>query len=574
MGTLGDLLPNFMHFDSVESANLILMLGTILFLGAIGGRLFQKLKIPQVVGYIVIGILIGQSGLQVLNADVVTTLTPLSNMALTLIGFMIGGELKIATIKKYGKQFVGILMMEAIIPFIVVTILVTTISIAITGNVPVSIAMGGILGAISSATAPAATTDVLRENRTKGPLTTIVYGIVAMDDAVALILYAVAASVASALLGSRAGSFLYQIAMLGYDVFASIIVGSIFGFLLSMFIRNVMKDEGRILAFSLGSLLLSTGMCEFFNLDNILAAMSLGFFMVNFAPAKTRPVFSLTEKFTPPIYVLFFVLVGAKLNIWNVTAYIGFIAVLYIACRTLGKSIGARIGSKLTKAPETVYKYLPYCLLSQAGVAIGLSIAAGQDFADTIGPTIMLIITATTFVVQLLGPICVKYGVTKAGECGLDITEEDIMKGCYVYQIESSGVRVCDRDYYTVVPMTEKLTALLETFSKHHNQNFVVKDQDGKFAGIITLQNLQESIQMLEFSQAVMAFDIMEEYPVTCTPDMSIPEVYKLFETYDTEAIPIVDKDGIACGVMEKHTIQRYLRSQALALQQKLASLG
>ncbi|MBR4796546.1 MAG: CBS domain-containing protein, partial [Spirochaetia bacterium] len=86
--------------------------------------------------------------------------------------------------------------------------------------------------------------------------------------------------------------------------------------------------------------------------------------------------------------------------------------------------------------------------------------------------------------------------------------------------------------------------------------------------------NLQESIQMLEFSQAVMAFDIMEEYPVTCTPDMSIPEVYKLFETYDTEAIPIVDKDGIACGVMEKHTIQRYLRSQALALQQKLASLG
>ncbi|MBP5740012.1 MAG: cation:proton antiporter, partial [Spirochaetia bacterium] len=176
MGTLGELLPNFMHFDSVESANLILMLGTILFLGAIGGRLFQKLRIPQVVGYIVIGILIGQSGLQVLNADVVTTLTPLSNMALTLIGFMIGGELKLNTIKKYGKQFVGILLMEAVIPFIVVTILVTAISIAITGNVPVSIAMGGILGAISSATAPAATTDVLRENRTKGPLTTIVYG--------------------------------------------------------------------------------------------------------------------------------------------------------------------------------------------------------------------------------------------------------------------------------------------------------------------------------------------------------------------------------------------------------------
>ncbi|MCQ2604393.1 MAG: cation:proton antiporter [Spirochaetia bacterium] len=573
MNTLGEFLPNFMHFDAVQSTNLILMLGTIMFLGAIGGRLFQKLKIPQVVGYIVIGILIGQSGLQVLRSDVITSLTPLSNIALTLIGFMIGGELKITVIKKYGKQFMGILLLEAIIPFIVVTILVTTISIAVTKNVPVSISIGAILGAISSATAPAATTDVLRENRTRGPLTTIVYGIVALDDAVALILYAVAASVASALLGSRAGSFAYQIMMLGYDVFASIIVGSIFGFLLSMFIRNVMKDEGRILAFSLGALFLSTGLCEFFQLDNILAAMSLGFFMVNFAPSKTRPVFSLTEKFTPPLYVLFFVLVGAKLNVWNVTAYIGFIALLYIICRTLGKSIGARLGAKITKAPETVYKYLPFCLLSQAGVAIGLSIAAGQDFADTIGPTILLIITATTFVVQLVGPVFVKYGVTKAGECGLDITEEDIMKNCYVSQVESSGRKICSKDSHTVVEETVKLGSLLESFSRHHNQNFVVKDQEGKFAGLITLQNLQNSIQMLEFSNAVIAADIMEDYDISCTPEMSIPEVYKLFEINDTDALPIIDKNGDVLGVIEKPAVQHYLRAQALALQQKLASL-
>ena len=123
-----------------------------------------------------------------------------------------------------------------------------------------------------------------------------------------------------------------------------------------------------------------------------------------------------------------------------------------------------------------------------------------------------------------------------------------------------------------------ELNALVRTTTAftqmYHNQNFVVKDDDGKFAGIITLQNLQESIQMLEFSQAVMAFDIMEDSPVTCTPDMSIPELYKLYETYDTEAIPVVDKDGIACGVMEKPAVQRYLRSQVLALQKKLASLG
>ena len=464
--------------------------------------------------------------------------------------------------------------MEAIIPFIVVTILVTSVSMLITGDIILSVSMGAILGAISSATAPAATTDVLRENRTKGPLTTIVYGIVAMDDAVALILYAMAASLASALLGSRSGSFLYQIMMLGYDVIASILLGSLFGFILGMLIRNVMRDEGRILAFSLGSLFLSTGICEFLHLDNILAAMSRGFFMVNFAPAKTRPVFALTEKFTPPIYVLFFVLVGAKLNIWQVNAYVAFIAVLYILCRTLGKSIGARLGARMTKAPETVYKYLPYCLLSQAGVAIGLSIAAGQDFADNIGPTVMLIITATTFVVQLAGPIFVKYGVTKAGECGLDVCAEDIMKNCYVSDVESGGQKVCSRTFHTVVAETEKLNNLLEVFSRHHNRSFVVRDGEGKLAGIITLQNLQDAFQILEFSQAVLAADIMEEWKGVCSPEMSIPEVYKLFEKYDTDVLPVVDKDGFVCGIMERHTIERYLKAQVLAIRQRIAQLG
>lgn len=574
MEFLSGVLPNFMHFNAVESTNLVLLLGTIMFLGAIGGRLFQKLRIPQVVGYIVIGIIIGQSGLQLLHIDVITALTPLSNIALTLIGFMIGSELRITVIRKYGKQFVGILLLEAIIPFIVVTILVTSVSMLITGDIILSVSMGALLGAISSATAPAATTDVLRENRTKGPLTTIVYGIVAMDDAVALILYAMAASLASALLGSRTGSLMSQIMMLGYDVIVSVVLGSLFGFVLGLLIRNVMKDEGRILAFCLGSLFLSTGICEFLHLDNILAAMSMGFFMVNFAPAKTRPVFALTEKFTPPIYVLFFVLVGAKLNIWQVNAYVAFIAVLYILCRTLGKAIGARMGARLTKAPETVYKYLPYCLLSQAGVAIGLSIAAGQDFADNIGPTVMLIITATTFVVQLAGPIFVKYGVTKAGECGLDVCAEDIMKNCYVSDVESGGQKVCSRTFHTVVPETEKLTNLLESFSRHHNRSFVVKDSEGKLAGLITLQNLQDSFQILEFSQAVIAADIMDEWKGVCSPEMSIPEVYKLFEKYDTDVLPVVDKDGFVCGIMERHTIERYLKAQVLAIRQRIAQLG
>lgn len=324
--------------------------------------------------------------------------------------------MKLNVIRKYGKQFIGILLFESITPFFIVGCIVTTVSFFFTKNITYSLAIGLVLGAICSATAPAATTDVLVEYRTRGPLTTTVYGIVAMDDAVALILYAIASTIASTLLGGKQISLWIQLLTIAKDIFGSILVGSIFGFILSLIVRNVMKDEGRILSFCLGSLFLCTGVCVILGLDNILAAMSIGFFMVNFAPAKTRSVFDLTSKFTPPVYVLFFVLVGAKLDIWIITPYLGLMAILYVAGRTFGKTIGSMIGGWLTKAPKTVQKYLPYCLLSQAGVAIGLSIAAGNDFPETIGSQILLIITATTFIVQIIGPICVKHGVTKAGD--------------------------------------------------------------------------------------------------------------------------------------------------------------
>jgi len=188
MNKLAEFLPAFMHFSRLENTNLILLLGIILLLGAFGGTVFKKLKIPQVVGYIVIGIIIGQSGFQILSAQIITALDPLSSIALALIGFLIGGELKTKVIKKYGTQFVGILIFESIVPFITVSIVVSLVAYFVTKDFASSISLGLILGSISSATAPAATTDVLRENRTRGPLTTTVLGIVAMDDAVALIM--------------------------------------------------------------------------------------------------------------------------------------------------------------------------------------------------------------------------------------------------------------------------------------------------------------------------------------------------------------------------------------------------
>jgi len=564
------LLPEMLHFSQIHAAQFVLLLGVIIFAGAIGGWLFQKIKIPQVVGYIVIGILIGSSGMHVLEPQVIKALDPVSTVALSLIGFLVGGELKIDTIKKYGKQFVSILLFEAITPAFVVGIVIGLVDFAFTKNAYHAVSLGLILGAICSATAPAATTDVLVEYRTRGPLTTTVYGIVAMDDAVALILYTVASSIAAPLIGGNTLSVGVQLLNIAKDIFGSILLGIAFGFALSLIIRYIYNDEGRSLSFGLGALFLCTGLTQIFNLDNILAAMSIGFFMVNFAPVKARSIFNLMSKYTPPIYVLFFVLVGAKLNIWIITPFLGILAILYVVGRTVGKSIGSTVGAWLTKAPASVRKYLPYCLLSQAGVAIGLSIAAGNDFADSIGPEILLIITATTFIVQLLGPICVKVGVTKAGEVGLNVTVDDIKKNGRVTDVTWGQEKICNYESPAIVMETDRLFTILNKFSHNHNLNYVVKDSKGQLVGMISLEHLKEIMQIGDFAENMLAMDVMDMPTVTCKPSTTLPEAYKLFEDFDTDAIPIVDTDGDPLGILEKNTVDHYLHTKIINLNRKL----
>lgn len=570
---LANLLPAVFHFSKIQATQLVLLLGIILFVGALGGWLFQKLKIPQVVGYIVMGILIGSSGFHILEPNVIAALDPISTVALSLIGFLIGGELKLNVIKKYGKQFISILLFEAITPAIVVGGIVTLVVWLFTKDITHSVSLGLLLGAICSATAPAATTDVLVEYRTRGPLTTTVYGIVAMDDAVALILYTIASTIVTPLIGGNSLGFLPQLLNIFRDIFGSLLIGGAFGFLLSLLTRRLINKEARILTFALGCLFLCTGVCEAFNFDNILAAMSLGFVMVNFAPAKTKGVFPLVEKYTPPIYVLFFVLVGAKLNIWIITPFLGLIAIIYVLGRTLGKSIGSIFGAWLTKAPKTVQKYLPYCLLSQAGVAIGLSIAAGNDFADSIGPQILLIITATTFIVQLIGPVFVKIGVTKAGECGLNVTVDDIKKNSRVTDVMWGKEKVCNYDSPAIVNENDSLFTILNAFSRNQNLNYAVKNHQGKLVGTISLEHLKEVMQIGDFAESMLAMDIMDPVTITVKPSTTLPDAYQLFEENDLDAIPIVDTDGDTLGILEKTTVDHYLHTRIIELNRKLDEL-
>jgi len=550
------------HIDLSNLNNLLLM-GIILFGGTLGGRLFQKLRIPQVVGYIIMGVVLGQSGLKLVDASMVETLQPFSYFALSLIGFMIGGELKLKVFKKYGKQFVWILFLEALTAFAVVAILSTTVLWFFTHDMKLSLALGLLLGSIASATAPAATTDVLWENKTRGPVTTIVLGIVAMDDGVALILFALISSLAGILLGQNPDPLGISLLHLGYEIGASIFLGFFFGFILSRLIRKY-KDEEKILAFSLGSILLLIGLSRALELDLILAAMSMGFFKINFTPRSSESTFKLVERFTPPIYILFFVLVGAKMDFSALTPYVLVIALVYLLGRTGGKYLGARLGAWISKAPMTVRKYLPFCLLSQAGVAIGLSIVAGQNFPGEVGNTIILVITATTFVVQIIGPSSVKFAVKKAGEVGLNVTEEDILKQSLVEELLPDSPHF----FLDNTPASE----VLEQFSQSNNYFFpVVKNEKGRhiLEGVITLESLKETLVDLEMTRWLLAHDMVEDVICTGSKGSSLLDIKEIMSQNHVEYLPIISEEGEYLGIVEERLMNKYVGAHILDLQKK-----
>ncbi|MFH1655397.1 MAG: cation:proton antiporter [Candidatus Omnitrophota bacterium] len=550
---------------SIPHLNILFLLGIALFGGTIGGRLFQKLKIPQVVGYIAIGILIGESGLKIVNQDIINTLQPLSYFALGLIGFMIGGELKKDVLVKYGKQFINILLFEGITAFLLVSISVGFIGGLLFKDWRLSWALGLLLGAIASATAPAATTEVLREFKTRGPLTRTVLGIVALDDGLALFLFAIAASIAGSLTGNIHESVLRTFINPLYEIGGSIAIGVIAGLILNKLLKKY-SEAARLLTFSIGMVLLASGLSIALHIDMLLTAMTLGVFVTNLAPRKSKELFKLVEGFTPPIYVLFFVLVGAKLNISHITLPIALLGCVYLIGRTAGKTIGANIGARISKAPNSVRKYLPLCLLSQAGVAIGLSILASHYFPGPIGNAIVLIITATAFILEMVGPAFVKLAVTKAGEVGLNITEEDV--------VQQSRVRDFMDKNPPLIYENMRLDDILRIFSENDNLNYPVVNKEKKLKGIITVEGIKQMVLQMDLSGLILAHDLMEPVIAKTSSSVSASEARELLDRYHIEYLPVVKEDDKLEGFIEKKKFNIVIYTKVLELQKQADSLG
>ncbi|WP_319478525.1 cation:proton antiporter [Marispirochaeta aestuarii] len=542
----------------IEELNALLFIGIALFGGTIGGRLFQKIRIPQVVGYILIGLALGESGMGFLSSVTLDRFQAINYFALGLISFSLGGELKFATLKKNGRQFTYILFLEALGAFFLVSLAVFW-PLRILFSDSVALAVSLLLGSIAAATAAAGTTDVLSEYRARGIVTSTLLGIIALDDILALFLFTILAGVAAPLLGFGGENLLASMMFPLYETFGAVALGLLSGFALIWLLKKYTEEE-KIFVFAMGAILLVLGASIFLDVDMLMTAMIMGAVLVNKAPRKSKIVFNLIERFSTPIYVLFFVFVGASLKFASLSPLILLMIGIFILARFTGKTLGVRLGGRLSGAPNKLRKYLPYCLLSQSGVAVGLAIVAAQRFPGAVGETILIMVTTSTFILQLLGPTLIKYAVDRADEAGKNISEEVLKEQLKLAELLSPE----DAFVRDATPISEVIHRFAETsFSE-----LCVLDKNDRLIGVISFDNLKTVLVSSELNHFLLAVDILSPIPVLASPELSLREAEKRMRKTGVEYIAAVDGEGRFRGIAEQRGIDSFARKRYLAMQE------
>ena len=388
--------------------NYLLLGGIAIGLGFLVGKGTHFLKITGVVGYIITGVVIGPYvlGIIQLTPNEVETIT---NVALGVVAFIIGGELTRTLMKKMGKSIIAIIIGESFGAFFVVLIGMYLL----TNNVVLSI----VFAAMAPASAPAGTVAVLHEYKAKGKLTNAILAVVGFDDGLAIFIYAFCIAIVGVILTSTfsISTMIFEPLL---DIGGAILLGCIIGLIFAVIFKRLIERE-EIIVVSLTVIFLTAGLSILFNVSLILSCMVMGMIIINLYPQDNKPVFEHIKSISLPVYILFFVIAGINLHLYLLSS-IGAIGLIYIICRSLGLIGGSYISALISKADPVIRNNLGFGILSQAGVAIGLSLIASNKLVELghpeLGSIVVTTVAATTVVFEIIGPLSARFAIIRAGE--------------------------------------------------------------------------------------------------------------------------------------------------------------
>ena len=406
--------------------NTLLSVSIALLGGLLMTRVFKPLKLPAVTAYLIAGVLIGPyclgalgiNGLGFATHEAVESLSLISEVALGFIAFSIGNEFRLDELKKTGKQALIIGVFQALVATLFVDLALLVVHFIMPDKLTVPQVI--TLGAIATATAPAATLMVVRQYKAKGPLTSLLLPIVALDDAVGLVVFAVSFGIAKTLVSGQVDMISILVNPL-VEIVCSLLLGAIMGWVLTQLEKLFNSNTNRLnLTIAVVFLTASLSMLDFhvgpvhISFSSLLVCMMLGTVFCNICPLS-GDLMAATDKWTSPVFALFFVISGAELELsvfadWAIVV----IGIVYIAFRSLGKYFGAFASAKATKCSPEICKYLGITLLPQAGVALGMCTTAMALGAQ--GNLIRNITLFAVLIYELFGPVLTRQALTAAGD--------------------------------------------------------------------------------------------------------------------------------------------------------------
>ena len=405
----------------------LLAIGIAMFAGLLLSRLTSKLNLPDVTSYLVAGVLVGPlvlgrlgvPGLGFSSFHFVESMGLVCDTALGFIAFSIGSEFRVSALRKTGRQATVIAIIQALTATLFVDAALIGLHFLLGDKLPISTCL--ILGAVATATAPAATLMVINQYKAKGPLTDILLPVVALDDAVGLVVFAISKGIAKAFSGGQL-SIISVLVNPTIEIVASLLLGAALGWVFSLVEKHFNSNSKR-LSLAVAFVAICAGLSKLsfhfgqvhIGFSSLLVCMMCGTIFCNLCDFSEE-IMHKTERWTGPVYVLFFVISGAELDltVFADLAVVG-IGLVYILTRSAGKIFGASASAKLMKCEPSICKYLGITLLPQAGVALGMSVTVAAEFGAE-GAVIRNIILFSVLIYELVGPLLTKLALTAAGD--------------------------------------------------------------------------------------------------------------------------------------------------------------
>ena len=402
---LSDISVYLLELRDAFSQHIVFGVGILLVGSYFMGRLAEKVRLPAITGFILAGLLLGPSCIGLVHEDLDETLASITEIALALIALVIGSEFSLKKLRTISRSLAVITLFQIFSVFILVT----------TGLVVVGMRLefAAILGAIASASAPAATVAIIRELKAKGPFVDHLYGEIALGDAGCVLLFASITAIAGNSLGSDIG-LVKSIFHAVIEISSSLVLGAIAGWLLHLLTRR-RRRANEVLIILLGVILILSAVSNTFHLSALFASMTAGAVMANLSK-KTHTIVNTLDSISPPLYAAFFAIAGTELSVAVLTSpQILLMGGIFVLARAAGKIFGVHIGASVSHSDSLIKKYLGYGMLPQAGVAIGLVL-----FLDTmpyfainhdITTTLINIVLFSVLVNELAGPPLSRYAV-------------------------------------------------------------------------------------------------------------------------------------------------------------------